>query len=136
MKGKTLLIFTAICCFAAQAVPHGVEHDTVDVGPPNQPPTIDPVPSNGTPQAADPAIAYIPPKEDVKNPHHDIDMDDMRDMGDMDHHRHNHTIVNGPIPPEEMSYWLWPEHRGLLYLHISLMIISWGFVLPVGICHQ
>jgi hypothetical protein len=132
MKTKTVLIFTAICCFAAQVVSHGVEYDEVDVAPP--------IPSNGAP-AANPTTAYTPPKGDGKNKHlhdHDTDteMSDMGDMGTMDHHHHNHTIVDGPIPPEKMSYWLWPEHRGLLYAHIALMTISWGFVLPVGMCPQ
>lgn len=133
-----MLIFTAICGLAVQGVSHGVEHDEVDVAPPNQPPPIDPVPSNGTPVATNPTITPIPPKEDLKHHHDDTDMDmgDMEDMGEMDHHHHNHTLVNGPIPPEEMSYWLWQEHRGLLYAHIILMTISWGFVLPVGICNQ
>ena len=63
----------------------------------------------------------------------DMDMDNMNDMNGMDHHpHHNAYIIDGPIPPDQMSYWLWPEHRGLLYAHITIMTISWGFLLPVG----
>ena len=55
------------------------------------------------------------------------------DMDGMTHEEHHHNATDdGPIPPEEMSYWLWPEHRGLLYTHILLMVVSWGFLLPIG----
>ena len=31
------------------------------------------------------------------------------------------------------TYWTWPEHRGLLYGHIILMVLAWVFILPVGV---
>ena len=34
------------------------------------------------------------------------------------------------MPP---TYWTWPEHRGLLYGHISLMVVAWIFILPIGV---
>ena len=126
MRGKTVLIFSTIYCLASQAVPHGVEHHDDEVARPN------------AHQPVDPTIAYIPPKDDVKAHHSDMDMNmdmDMDDMEGMDPpHHHNNTIVEGSISPDQMSYWLWPEHRGLLYAHITIMTISWGFVLPVGMC--
>jgi hypothetical protein len=137
MRGKSLLLISAICCLAAQAVPHGHHHDKeIEVTSPTTTPAIDSVPSNGTPAAAKPTIAYIPHDHDVKETHSGMDMDMDMDMDDMEgmheHGHHNHTLPDGPIPPELMSYWLWPEHRGLLYAHISLMVISWAFLLPVG----
>jgi Domain of unknown function (DUF2427) len=140
MKGLSLLFIAVLCCIAAQAAPHGHEHDdadTVEVSSSDQTGSLEAVPSNGTPANANPTIAYIPAKEE--NSHAmdtDMDMDmGMGDMGGMEHsNHHNHSIVEGPIPPEMMSYWLWPEHRGLLYAHIIIMTISWGFVLPVGTC--
>jgi hypothetical protein len=136
MRGNSLLLVSAICCFVAQAVPHGHEHDE-NVPATSTTPTlaaIETVPSNGTPAQANPTIAYIPPKDDVKHTHSDMDMDMGSDgMEDMNEHSyHNHTVPDGPISPEQMSYWLWPEHRGLLYAHITLMVISWAFLLPIG----
>ena len=137
MRGKSLLFISAICCLAAQAVPHGHDHDDkIEVTAPSTTAAIDTIPTNGSPTAAKPTITYIDPDQNAKETHSDMDMDMDMDMGGMEgmheHSHHNHTLPDGPIPPEKMSYWLWPEHRGLLYAHISLMIISWGFLLPVG----
>ena len=133
MRGGSLLFISSICCLAAHAFPHGHNHDEDPEAPfPTTTSAIHTIPTNETGASAKPTIAYIPPGNDVKDTHSGMDMD-MDDVGGMDeHHHHNHTLPDGPIPPEEMSYWLWSEHRGLLYAHISLMIISWGFVLPVG----
>ena len=132
---RNLLIFLAIIYFLlVHAVPHGTEiedHDDLAVAP--QPSDVlSPVPSSSTPPLGNPSIAYVPPKED---PHHSHDDDMDMDMGinGMTHEEHHHNATEeGPISPEKMSYWLWPEHRGLLYTHILLMVISWGFLLPIG----
>jgi hypothetical protein len=135
MRGKALILIAAICCVASQAAPHGTEHEDLEVTSPQQSPSIEAVPSNGTPIDANPAIAYIPPTKEEVHPTNNDDMGMDMGMDDMDmgHDHHPHPPADDtPIPPEQMSYWLWPEHRGLLYAHISLMIVSWGFVLPVG----
>jgi hypothetical protein len=132
MRLKSLLFITTICALAAQALPHhGDEHE--DISSPDQPTAIDHVPSNEA--DASPAIAYIPPQDDVKESHSDSRMGMSMDMG-MDGMEHHDPVVDGPIPPEKMSYWLWPEHRGLLYAHIALMTIAWGFALPVGMFYS
>lgn len=30
------------------------------------------------------------------------------------------------------NYMTHPEHRGLMYAHIGLMVLAWVFILPVG----
>ena len=35
----------------------------------------------------------------------------------------------GDYPP---TYFTHPEHRGAIYAHIALMVVSWVFMLPVG----
>ncbi|OCK84378.1 integral membrane protein [Lepidopterella palustris CBS 459.81] len=32
-----------------------------------------------------------------------------------------------------MSYWSYPEHAGLMYVHIALMMAAWVVMLPVGV---
>ena len=141
MRGTAVVIFiAAIFLLAAWASPHDGDDD--DYGDDHLPAAAPTVPSNGTPDSGNPKMDY---STTVKE-HGDMDkgdfglgskedgMDgmDMDDMGD-DHPAHNHnSSVSAPISPEQMSYWLWPEHRGLLYAHISIMIVSWGFLLPVG----
>ena len=135
MRAKILIFVAAVCCVASHAAPHGTEHEDGELPTPQQTPSIEAVPSNGTPVDANPAIAYLPPKEEV-NPGQtdDMGMDMGMDNMEMGHGEHPHPSADDtPISPEHMSYWLWPEHRGLLYAHISLMIVSWGFLLPVGI---
>ena len=121
---------------AAYAVSHSVEHDEFDD---TQPPGFEP---DGTPATVNSTISNTSPKDEhaPKNGHHHHHSDpemEMGEMGRMNHsHHHNHTIVHAPISPEEMSYWLWPEHQGLFYAHISIMIVSWGFVLPAGMTQK
>jgi hypothetical protein len=141
MRGRTLLYIAALCCVLTQATPHGHEDDSTPsesldkIENSTQSHEAETVPSNGTPAVSDPAIAYIPPKpESHGNTHDDVNTDggmDMDGMGHGDHHGSS-PVEDGPIPPESMSYWLWPEHRGLLYTHIICMILAWGFILPVG----
>jgi len=38
---------------------------------------------------------------------------------------------DGSYPP---TYFTHPEHKGIIYAHIALMVVSWIFVLPVGEC--
>jgi Domain of unknown function (DUF2427) len=131
MRRKLLIFIAIISCVLAHAVPHGTENEDHDdlVAAPQQSDVPSPVPSNGTPASGNPSIAYAPPKEDAHT--HDDDMD--MGMDGMTHEEHHHNATEErPISPEEMSYWLWPEHRGLLYTHILLMVISWGFLLPIG----
>jgi hypothetical protein len=129
MRGKALLIILAVCCLTSQAIPHGVDHEDVDNTSPS--PSIHAV---STSAEANPTNTYVPPKDNVTENHHpDMDMGmDMDGMGEMEPNKTHHSIQDGPIPPEQMSYWLWPEHRGLLYTHIILMTVSWGFLLPLG----
>jgi hypothetical protein len=143
MRGKAVVIFiAAISLLAARAAPH-------DDGDHHLPPAAAPtVPANGTPDSGNPKLDYSTTVEE----HGDMDMGDFgmgekegmdgadmdgMDMDGMGHdhpaHKHN-SSVSAPISPDQMSYWLWPEHRGLLYAHISIMIVSWGFLLPVGTC--
>lgn len=128
MKGKLLLLFAAICCVVAHAVAHDGDDDGrhVAVTSPDLPVAGEVVPSP-IPTEADPSVPQKPPKDDA---HMDMDMG-IDDMGAVSHH--DRPKLNGPIPPEQMSYWLWPEHRALLYAHALIMTISWGFLLPVGI---
>jgi hypothetical protein len=134
MRAKILIFVAAICCVASHAAPHGTEHEDSEL-PSQQTPSIEAVPSNGTPVDANSAIAYLPPKEEVHPaPTDDIGMDMGMDDMEMSHEEHSHPSADDtPISLEQMSYWLWPEHRGLLYAHVSLMIVSWGFLLPAGI---
>jgi hypothetical protein len=140
MRGKAVLIFiAAIYLLAARAAPHDGDDDYGDHHLPAA--AVPTAPSNGTPDSGNPKMDY---STTVKE-HGDMDMGDfgmggkegmdMDGMDDMGHdhpaHKHN-SSVSAPISPDEMSYWLWPEHRGLLYAHISIMIVSWGFLLPVG----
>ncbi len=39
-----------------------------------------------------------------------------------------------PLPEEEYAptYFAHPEHKGVIYAHIIMMIVSWVFLLPVG----
>jgi hypothetical protein len=146
MRGKAVVIFiAAIYLLAARAAPHNGDDDDDDdddYGDHHLPAAAAPtVPANGTPDSGNPKMDY---SATVKE-HGDMDMgdfgmggkegtDDM-DMDGMGHdhpaHKHN-SSVSAPISPDKMSYWLWPEHRGLLYAHVSIMIVSWGFLLPVG----
>jgi hypothetical protein len=148
MRGTSLLLLAAICCTASLALPQQNERDhepsdgsiSQHMGvTPTDHAVPEAVPSNGTPVVPDPSIAYAP-RPGVPSHDEDMDMDtgDMDNMDDMDMDGINHEgTESGPRPqitvsPEDMSYWLWLEHRGLLYTHIALMIIAWGFVLPVG----
>jgi hypothetical protein len=144
MRGTAVVIFiAAIYLLAAQAAPHDGDDDD-DYGDHHHPAAPTPtVPANGTPESGNPKVDY---SATVKE-HGDMDMGDFgmggkegTDGMDMDdgmdgmghgHPAHKHN-VSAPISPDEMSYWLWPEHRGLLYAHISIMTVSWGFLLPVG----
>jgi hypothetical protein len=138
MRWKAALIFVAaICLLAVRGAPHdGYDDDDDDDDDDHHPPAaaVPIVPSNGTTDSANPKTDYVAP---VKG---DGDMDMDGGMGgvgmdgmDDDSHASEHTSVAAPISPDQMSYWLWPEHRGLLYAHICIMVISWGFLLPVGI---
>lgn len=139
MRRQGLLIFLAtISCLASQAIAQQVDDQA---SPHNDPSTdIDTVPTNGTPAAADPTVVYVSPTPPATAEHaHEEPSMDMgmgigmgMDMGDMNAAPHNHSVVDGPIPPEQMSYWLWPEHRALLYTHAIIMTLAWGFLLPVG----
>ena len=140
MKGNALFLILMIFYVASQAIPHGAEHekthDDVDVSSPNEL-SAPPVPTNETSADANATTAHSSPDDEGRKVHSgshtDMDMDDMDGMGGMGHSGHPHPpIVDGSISPEEMSYWLWPEHRGLLYAHVIIMVISWGFLLPVG----
>jgi hypothetical protein len=56
--------------------------------------------------------------------------------GDMDMdaaHGDNSTVMiqESDYPP---TYFGLADHRGLVYGHVSLMILAWVFVLPVGKC--
>lgn len=136
MRRNILIIIAIICFVLTAAVPHGTEiedHKELEVAT-GHADVASPVPSNGIPVPGNPSIAYAQPKPEEHH-HHDDDMG--MDMGTdgMGHEGlHHNATDDGPIPPEQMSYWLWPEHRGLLYTHILLMIISWGFLLPIGTC--
>lgn len=142
MRGRALLFIATICCIYTQATPHGhketEEPDSIEVSTPSY--DTETVPSNGTPAVSDPAIAYVPPKAEAHKTYddgyNDMDMDmgmpGMEEEEQDEHEHHDAEPADGSIPPEEMSYWLWPEHRGLLYTHILVMIVAWGFVLPVG----
>jgi hypothetical protein len=46
--------------------------------------------------------------------------------------------VATPVPADSFvpNYFAHSEHRGLMYAHISLMTLSWMFVLPVGKLHN
>src|SRR5579859_7186309 len=135
MRRNILIFIAIICCVLTAAAPHGTEiedHQELGVAPTHTDVST-PVPSNGTPISGNPSIAYAQPKPDEHH-HHNDDMGmnmGLDGMGGHKEHHHNATD-DGPIPPEQMSYWLWPEHRGLLYTHILLMVISWGFLLPIG----
>lgn len=134
MRGRAILYIAAICCIlGSQATPY--PHDD-DESPASGSRELHNVPSVGSPVISDPAIAYIPPKDGVADTHHDdMDMDMGMDMGGIEGEKHHHAneTEDGSIPPEQMSYWLWPEHRGLLYTHVICMIIAWAFILPIGI---
>ena len=133
-----VVIFIAAICLlgAARAAPHDVENDH-----PHHAATVPALSSTGMPDSANPTIeTAVPIKEHGDMAMHGsagmdgMDMD-MAGMDDDSHaHKHNNASVSAPIPPDQMTYWLWPEHRGLLYAHVSLMIVSWGFLLPVGVC--
>lgn len=130
MRGKALLAILAICSLASQAIPQGAEYEDVHNTSSHSIDTM------ATTAEASPIMTHVPPKDNVKETHHsdmNMDMDmDMDGMGEMEPNKTHHSILDGPIPPEKMSYWLWPEHRGLLYTHIILMTVSWGFILPLG----
>jgi Domain of unknown function (DUF2427) len=137
-----LVIAAAICCVVTHTAAHkhhdaeSPEHSDLVASPATSLPATNtlPVSSNIGSVTADPTVAYIPPNNAHGQGHHHDDNDADMDMHmDMEGFGHNHTVVDGgPLPPDEMSYWLWPEHRGLLYTHIALVVIAWGFVLPVG----
>jgi hypothetical protein len=135
MRGIPLAMFAAIWT-TSLAIPHeseqdvsGVHDNTIEhIAVPSAVVAVpEPIPSNGSPVVADSVIAYMTPKQDEPSSGMGMDMN----MGGLSHKGHNATD-DGPVPPEQMSYWLWPEHRGLLYAHIGIMAISWGFVLPMG----
>ena len=134
MRRNILLFIAIISSVLAHAAPHGTEiedHDELQVSSAHSD-VPSPVPSNGTPASGNPSIAYAPPQSDPHK-HHDDDMGMGIGMDGMSAEQHHHNATDDePISPEQMSYWLWPEHRGLLYAHILLMVISWGFLLPVG----
>jgi len=131
-----LIVLAAISCLASQAIAQQVDDQASPHS--NTSTDIDAVPTNGTPAAADPSVVYVPPTPPapVEHAHNEpsmgMGMDMGMDMGDMNAAPHDHSVVDGPIPPEEMSYWLWPEHRALLYTHAIIMTLAWGFLLPVG----
>jgi len=50
-------------------------------------------------------------------------------MGDESMSAAEHHVENSGYPP---TYFSHPEHRGLIYTHIALMVLSWVIVLPVG----
>lgn len=133
MRRTAVVIFiAAICLAAARAAPHGGGDDDDDDY--NDPLPAAPVPSNGPPGSGNPDIDYTAPVKEHGGM--DMDMDTGDGMGGMDMDKgaqkgHN-SSASAPLAPDQMSYWLWPEHRGLLYTHICLMIVSWGFLLPVG----
>jgi hypothetical protein len=130
MRRKALLFISIGALAIWQTLAHGGDH-SVDVNLSDQPLASAPHPSNGTSVAPNPAIDHRPAENEPSPPPMDMDME--MDMGDMNHHpAHDHPVVDGPIPPEQMSYWLWPEHRGLLYGHILIMVFSWAFLLPLG----
>ena len=130
MRRKPLLLLAAIAALAVHAVPHGHEHghEHIGVTSPDHPSSTEASPSNVTQENARPTISYITPADDKKGSHSDMHTN----MGGMGHSTHGGPVVDGPIPPEKMSYWLWPEHRGFLYAHIIIMTLSWGFILPLG----
>ena len=134
MRRNILIFIAIISCVLSAAVPHGNEiedHKELEVTAAHTD-VASAVPSNGTSASGNPSIAYAPPKPGAHH-HHSDDMGMDMGMDGMGHEEHQHNATDdGPIPPEQMSYWLWPEHRGLLYTHILLMLISWGFLLPVG----
>ena len=133
MKATSLLFIAAIFCIATQASPtphndhdHDHHRPTITTSTPNL------ITPDVSPATVNPSIT--PSIQHSHNQGHgagmDMDMDNDVQAG-----RKNHTVVNGPVPPEEMSYWLWPEHKALLYAHSIVMVLAWGFVLPVGSKH-
>ena len=54
--------------------------------------------------------------------------DDMEGM-DMSPPANQPPPDDGGYPP---TYFAHPEHRGLIFAHIALMVASWIFMLPVG----
>jgi hypothetical protein len=51
-----------------------------------------------------------------------------------DGHGHNGSSDHMDEPQDDYppSYFSHPDHAGLMYGHISVMVIAWVFVLPVG----
>jgi len=61
--------------------------------------------------------------------------DENMDMGtDMDMQSGMIIGVTEPQPEVDFpqSYFSYPEHRGTLLAHISLMLLAWVVVLPIG----
>ncbi|ORY12014.1 hypothetical protein BCR34DRAFT_537515 [Clohesyomyces aquaticus] len=58
---------------------------------------------------------------------------DDNDGGYMDMGAHDaprpHVHDNG----SPQSYWSYPEHLGLLYMHVALEVIAWVVILPIGV---
>ena len=46
---------------------------------------------------------------------------------DMSANKASHALSDGPP-----SYWSHPEHVGLIYAHIGLMVLAWVIALPLG----
>lgn len=64
-------------------------------------------------------LALVPPVIT----HGDDDMEGMK-MG----------LADKPLPDDQYppTYFSLDEHKAAIYGHISLMVLGWGFVLPVG----
>lgn len=54
--------------------------------------------------------------------------------GAMDMGGGTNSSADEPLPEDQYppSYFSHPEHRGLLFAHIALEVLSWVFMLPLG----
>lgn len=51
-------------------------------------------------------------------------------------HSHGHEMENMPAfnstGDEPMSYWDFPDNKGLLYTHIAFMVLAFWILMPIG----
>jgi hypothetical protein len=45
-----------------------------------------------------------------------------------------HGVPNGETPQYPETYFSRAESAGVMYAHITFMILAWVFILPVGMC--